>query len=63
MMDETTDEAKLEQVSFVIRYVNRSLGVIEERLFEIHSVSRADAASLESWILEVFTSCVYLPTF
>ena len=55
MMDETTDEAKLEQVSFVIRYVNRSLGVIEKGLFEIHSVSRADAASLESWILEVFT--------
>ena len=54
MMDETTDEAGLEQVSFVIRYVDRSTGLIEERLFEVHSVSRANAATLEDFILDLF---------
>lgn len=50
MVDESRDNAKKEQMSFSVRYVNMSNGIVNERFLGFIYAKNLDAASLTEYI-------------
>ena len=55
IVDESRDHAKREQMSFAVRYVNVSNGVVNERFLGFTHAKDLDAASLTGYIKEQIT--------
>ena len=53
--DETPDTSKKEQLSLVVRYVNK--GVVEERLLAVKTVNETDAVTLLKTVTEELEEC------